>query len=172
MLESLVTSLHFNGHSRWGIQPPPKLLQEIIMGFLTWMRESKEWTRLESDWRKAGGPWSLPLMLSRSFTRYRENELIKPAPESSLLAARALLELPTPRNASAAPVTEALLDVFSSLTHHLPHAVRLPYQLHLEGLLDHEIAPLIGASAAEVTARIAEAKAQLQGDVLKRSSRT
>jgi hypothetical protein len=169
LLEPIVFSLHFSAHSRWGVQIPAGRLQEIMVAFLDWMRESKEWTRLSERWKASGdGPWSLPLALARSFVRYRETlpEEKTSAGQSGL---RSLAELPSPLHETADLTSGAVIDAFASLAHQLPAGIRLSYQLHLEGLLDDEIAALLQLEPSVVSEHVTDAKALLRGELPKRS---
>jgi DNA-directed RNA polymerase specialized sigma24 family protein len=119
------------------------------------MKHSARWPKLAERWKAdVEGPWSLPYALSREFTRY--TAALKEGPgQGQTKKKRPPLE----------SVTNAFLDVFASLTHHLPEPQRLSYQLHLEGLLNHEIAFLLRRSEASVNEAIANAKEQLRSDL-------
>ncbi|MBS1982992.1 MAG: hypothetical protein JST16_02370 [Bdellovibrionales bacterium] len=169
MLESIVTSLHFSCHSRWGVQPSAERLSALVNEFLLWMKSSGEWTHIEKLWRALDhGPWSLPLALSRAYFRFREERHGEKEFTRSESSARFLAELPAPQGVGV--LTDSVMEAFSSLSQQLPENIRLSYQLHLEGLLDHEIAVLIAKKPAEIAEHVREAKAWLGGTLTKRSA--
>ncbi len=128
-----------------------------ILSFLEWMRRSNEWAQINDSWANSSGPWSLPLALSRAYFRYRESQVSDKNVTRSHSGTRAYLELPPPAH-SQDPLSGAILDAFGSLTQSLPEQVRLPYQLHLEGLLDGEIAGVLSRNQKEVSDAIKVAK--------------
>ena len=163
MLESIVTSLHFSCHSRWGLQPSEDRLPKITFEFLEWMKSSGEWLHIEKTWGASqNGPWSLPLSLSRSYVRFRETSLSDKNMTRSESSARAFLELPAPSELGH-HLTDTIMNAFGSLTQQLPAHLRLSYQLHLEGLLENEIASITAQPIKEVHQHILEAKGFFTG---------
>jgi len=168
LLDSIVTSLNYASHSRWGLKPDGTQVRRVVLEFLDWMKESGEWTQIEKSWKEWEGPWSLPLSLSRSFVRFRARNDDHKRQTRSESSARGYLDLPAPMQASVNSLTEEVWDAFSSMAHSLPEGIRLSYQLHLEGLLIDEIANLTGHPVDTVTQHVAEAKAFLGGEFKKR----
>jgi hypothetical protein len=149
VLETLVVASHFSSQTRWGLRPASQETRTLATQFLVWMKKENRWQLLSNTWRDSSeGPWSLPYALSREYLRFR--------------SAVGLSESAPRRRDGLESVTHAFLDVFASLTHHLPANQRLAYQLHLEGLLCHEIAALLNRSEASITKAIAQAKGRLQ----------
>ena len=67
-------------------------------------------------------------------------------------------------------MTSELLGAFASMTAQLPEDLRLPYQLHLEGLIDTEIANLLSTDEKLVARAIQNAKTLLTVGVPPRRS--
>lgn len=112
---------------------------------------------MEDSWKKSKGSWSLPLALSRAYVRYREGLLSDKNVTRSHSGTRAFLELPPPAH-MAGPLSGVILDAFGSLAQTLPENLKLPYQLHLEGLLNKEIAALLLQNESEIQEAIHQAK--------------
>lgn len=80
---------------------------------------------------------------------------------------KAVLELPLPINS----IIDGIMQAMTSTTQKLPPSCKLTYQMHLEGLLSHEIAFLLKLSEEEVDDHIFEAKNLLKNpDTWKRAS--
>jgi hypothetical protein len=162
LLSPLVQSLHFNSHSRWGLQIESQEIRTLCLKFLGWMNQKNEWPAIEAR-LSAKAPSSLLVCLSRSFVRFQAQTGIKKQleREPSYSAKRTLLELPHSQTLSQ--IGGAVLDAFTSLTAQLPDDLRLPYQLHLEGLINPEISALLGIDESDVSTRINDAKNYLKG---------
>lgn len=145
--------MHFSGYARWGTTPSKSSLDALGREFTDWLGSSGEWEFLRAAWRAdKTGPWSLPLFLTRAYDRFREARY----PDS--LRGR---DIPggTGRGPdTAAELSSAIHDAFVAITQRLPERCQLSYQLHLEGLLNTEIAALLNLQLGEVEEHIAEAK--------------
>jgi DNA-directed RNA polymerase specialized sigma24 family protein len=126
------------------------------------MNQKNEWPAIEARLGAKTASASLLVCLSRSFVRFQAQSGIKKQleHEPSYSAKRTLLELPQPQMLSQ--IGGAVLDAFSSLTAQLPEDLRLPYQLHLEGLINEEISALLGIEESDLTVRIRNAKNYLK----------
>ncbi|MEO5667831.1 MAG: hypothetical protein ABIR96_07230 [Bdellovibrionota bacterium] len=162
LLNPLVQSLHFNSHSRWGLQTDSQEIRTLALKFLHWMLKNNEWGSVEARVGAKTRASSLQVCLSRCFVRFRSESGLKAASERepSYSARRSLMELPDPQ--TLAQIGGAVLDAFASLTAQLPEALRLPYQLHLEGLVDDEIAALLDVEIHVLSERIRDAKSYIK----------
>jgi hypothetical protein len=113
------------------------------------MIASGEWESVKKAWAdEQQGPWSLPFQLSRCYLRFRSSlEVIS----SGRTQVSGLLEA----------MGGGIMDVFSMMTQELPKEIRSTYQLHMEGLLDHEIAAVLNIEEAFVKRNIRQAKERL-----------
>lgn len=168
-LHSIVNSLHFGSHSNWGIPASEKDIKNLAFEFLTWMKNQGEWTQLLRRWTEnLAGPWSLPFYCARAYLRFEAAIHPQWRQEKSVSGQRQLLELPEPHSLDNTKwITSPILDAFSSLTSRLPQDLRLSYQLHLEGLLNGEIAVILRRPEAEIAEHIQAAKAELNSDLKK-----
>ncbi len=153
-------SLHFSRSSRWGVAISVDKMRPIALQFLEWMRTRGEWDRCEEKWNKKGkGPWSLPFQVFRSYYRFRRAEFPKGIRgEVSYSGQRSLLDMEAPLDKA---LTGQFLEAFSFVTFSLPEPLQLPYQLHLEGLLNDEISLLLGTPSSRIAELISEAKEHL-----------
>jgi len=127
------------------------------LDFTRYLKEDGEWKALHARWQRAEEkPFSLPLFLTRAYARFkakhhpdRHDEQVGEGRDLSPVAL-------VPGSVSA-----PLVDAFFELTRQLPEECRLIYQLHLEGLLDPEIALILRTDLGEVRERILEAKDRL-----------
>lgn len=161
-LEKLVSALHFSSQNRWGLQSDSQEIRALSQKFLFWMSQNQGMQRLQTNSTQA--PFSLDIFLSREWLRFAD-ETLKKAPqnkEPSYSAKRTLLELPLPANQLSHQVSGQVMDTFASLTQHLPEECRLVYQLHLEGLLSHEVALVCEIPESKVLEKIAAAKKWIQ----------
>lgn len=151
-------SLHFSRSHRWGVAVSTEKMRPIAMEFLEWMRTHDEWEKCESLWSQKGkGPWSLPFQVFRSYYRFRRAEYAQGVKgEVSFSGQRSLLDLE--KSSLENVLTGPFLEAFSFITFSLPEPLQLPYQLHLEGLLPHEISKLLGIQAKKVDEAIHAAK--------------
>jgi DNA-directed RNA polymerase specialized sigma24 family protein len=126
------------------------------------MIQKNEWSAIEARLSAKSASASLIVCLSRSFVRFQAQSGIKKQleREPSYSAKRTVLELPQPQTLSQ--IGGAVLDAFTSLTAQLPDDLRLPYQLHLEGLINEEISALLGIDESALTLRIQNAKNYLK----------
>ncbi|MEZ4813663.1 MAG: hypothetical protein R3A80_00450 [Bdellovibrionota bacterium] len=153
-------ALHFSRSNRWGVAISVEKMRPLAIQFLEWMRTRGEWDRIHQKWsKKSRGPWSLPFQIFRSYYRFRRSEFprgvqgeVSYSGQKSLLSMEATLD-----KALAGP----LLEAFSFVTFSLPEPLQLPYQLHLEGLLNNEISILLGKSSDEIDVLILDAKHHL-----------
>lgn len=151
-------SLHFSRSHRWGVAISTEKMRPIAMQFCEWMRTHGEWEKCETSWsKKSKGPWSLPFQIFRSYYRFRRAEYPKGIKgEVSYSGQKSLLDM------EGSPLENALtgpfLEAFSFITFSLPEPLQLPYQLHLEGLLPHEISKLLGIQANKIDQAIHAAK--------------
>lgn len=129
------------------------------------MNQKNEWPAIEARLGAKTASVSLLVCLSRSFVRYQAQSGIKKQleREPSYSSKRTVLELPQPQMLSH--IGGALLEAFSSLTAQLPDDLRLPYQLHLEGLINEEISALLGIDESDLSTRIRNAKNYLKEPV-------
>lgn len=125
------------------------------------MESANEWDHHREAIRK-GDKRSLPFALSRSYARFRAERQPRDN-TASRSGTRSLLELPPPIAGAGAPITEGLLDAFSSMALTVPEDCRLSYQLHLEGLLAEEIATLFNEDVGDVAKQIEKAKTWIKG---------
>lgn len=162
ILNPLVQSLHFNSHSRWGLQIDSQEIRTLSMGFMEWMQKTNAWIVVENRVLSRTPSSSLRVSLSRAFVRYQAASGLKTLSERepSFSAKRSMLELPESHYLSQ--ISGAAMDAFTSLTSQLPEELRLPYQLHLEGLVDSEIAALLQIESEEINLRIQQAKSYLK----------
>jgi hypothetical protein len=152
LLDSIVTAEHFSSHQRWGTTPSKSSLESLKKDFADWLRESGEWSALHASWKKdTHGPWSLPYFLARACHRFR----CERAPSS---IARGELAFSHSGPDTAAAIASVMHDAFVSMTHRLPERCKLSYQLHLEGLINPEIASLLSLELGEVEEHLREAK--------------
>lgn len=129
------------------------------------MQSSRSWDRLRKDWSESKeGPWSLPFALGRHYLRFLHE--LHPETrnrERSLTGERLLLDttdLENPR-VNTRLISNPILDAFASLTQRLEPELRLVYQLHLEGLLNDEIAAVLQLTELNVEKIISQAKGSL-----------
>jgi len=157
-----VQSFHFNSHSRWGLQIDSQEIRTLSLSFMEWMLKTNAWIGVENRVLSKTPHSSLRVSLSRAFVRYQAASGLKTLGERepSYSAKRSVLELPESHYLSQ--IGGAVLDAFSSLTSQLPEELRLPYQLHLEGLIDSEVATLLQIEPAELSLRIKQAKSYLK----------
>jgi hypothetical protein len=177
-LADVISSLHFNSHQRWGVQVDAEEIRHLSEEFLQWMNRAGRW----EDWKSAleelpdAGPpettvdrgpaeWPLRYFLARFFVRFQKDlplrsDFLKDEPSFS--SKRSLLDLSQASELSR-QMTESTMSAFASLTQRLPQKTRLAYDLHLEGLLDAEIAWISGTTAEEVESLVREAKEFLLG---------
>jgi len=161
LLDSIVTAVHFSGYSRWGTTPSKSSLELLKNEFKEYLAESGEWDELRASWNKdARGPWSLPLFLLRACDRFRSEK--HPEMHRSFELGGHVKSGPDTSSALAG----IMHDAFVAITHRLPENCKLSYQLHLEGLLNPEIAQLLGLHLGQVEEHIAEAKHFLDGAIV------
>lgn len=147
------------------MQPSTRELKKLSLEFLDWMKSSQSWQTLHQDWKgSASGPWSLPFALNRHYLRF----LFDLHPESrnrerSLTGERLLLDASDLENPgiNTRLISNPILDAFASLTQRLEPELRLVYQLHLEGLLNDEIAAVLQLTEINVEKIISQAKGSL-----------
>lgn len=153
-------SLHYSRSNRWGVAVSVDKLRPLALQFLEWMRTRGEWERIEEKWKKKSkGPWSLPFQVFRSYYRFRRAEFPKGVQgEVSYSGQRSLLEFDAPLEKA---LTGPFLEAFSFVTFSLPEPLQLPYQLHLEGLLNEEISILLSKPSDQIENMIIEAKEHL-----------
>lgn len=151
-------SLHFSRSHRWGVAISIEKMRPIAFEFLEWMRTHNEWEKCEQLWSKKGkGPWSLPFQVFRSYYRFRRSKYPQGVKgEVSFSGQRSLLDIEKGSLENA--LTGPLLEAFSFITFSLPEPLQLPYQLHLEGLLPHEISKLLGIQSKKIDEAIHAAK--------------
>lgn len=135
--------------------------------YLGWIKDQGLWQQLHDFWNlQTSGPWSLPLFLATGYHEFVETQYpdlgVK---ESSLSYKRAIVEFSTRSPSLSSRVVgdmaEQIVESFAAWTNTLPEELRLCYQMHLEGLLEHEIAPILGISPSEVASKIKSAKTVL-----------
>lgn len=153
-------SLHFSRSNRWGVAISVDKMRPLAMQFLEWMRTRGEWDRIEEKWKKKGkGPWSMPFHVFRAYYRFRRSEFPTGIQgEVSYSGQRSLLTLEASLDKA---LTGQFLEAFSFVTFSLPEPLQLPYQLHLEGLLNGEISLLLDKPAQEIEQLIHQAKEHL-----------
>jgi len=151
ILNPLAQSLHFNSHSRWGLQIDSQEIRTLSLRFLAWMLKNNEWPALAASVRSSSAPASLRVRLSRCFVRFR-----------SETGAKTRVEVEDSDSRILSQIGSAVLETFTVLSSKLPDPLRLPYQLHLEGLVDEEISALIGIDTFEVSQLINQAKKHLK----------
>ncbi len=129
------------------------------------MNQKNEWPAIEARLGAKTASVSLLVCLSRSFVRYQAQSGTKKQleREPSYSSKRTVLELPQPQILSH--IGGAILEAFGSLTAQLPDDLRLPYQLHLEGLINEEISALLGIDESDLSTRIRNAKNYLKEPV-------
>lgn len=160
MVFAALRSLHYSRSFRWGVAVSIEKMKPLAVQFLEWMKKTEEWEKHRKAWSQSKkGPWSLPFALFRSYYRFRrENFPEGVRGEVSVSGQRSLLELDSSiESAIASPFLEA----FSFVTFSLPEPLQLTYQLHLEGLLTHEIAILLNKDPKMVENLVLEAKEHL-----------
>jgi len=160
-------SLHFSRSHRWGVAVSTEKMRPIAMQFCEWMRTHGEWEKCELAWSKKNkGPWSLPFQIFRSYYRFRRSEYPKGIKgEVSYSGQKSLLDI---ESASLENIlTGPFLEAFSFITFSLPEPLQLPYQLHLEGLLPHEISKLLGIQTNKIDQAIHAAKEILSAGYIK-----
>jgi hypothetical protein len=153
----MVSALYFNSQSRWGIQSDSQEIRTYSLQFLIWMEKEGLWEQAHSVQKT---PPHLMIFLSRKLFAFKKIHMPKntsASSEPSYSARRTLLELPLP----SAHIEAHLLDAFSALTQKLPQELRLSYQLHLEGLLNHEISHLLMLPENTVQQNIEKSKTLL-----------
>lgn len=160
-INSAIRALHFSRSNRVGVTVPEDSLEFMTQQFLKWLNDKDEWGRLTESWKKSKGPWSLPYFIFRSYYRFRRENFPQGVKgEVSFSGQRSFLEL----DGTCSGLTVPILEAFSFVTQALPETLRLHYQLHLEGLLNAEIATLLNVSEKEVKEKIVLAKEYLDSD--------
>lgn len=71
-------------------------------------------------------------------------------------------KIENPQVLSMEQISCHILDSFGELTNLLPSEYRLPYQLHLEGLLSNEIASICECTETQIEKKIVRAKSWMQ----------
>lgn len=160
LLSPIIHFAHFNSHSRWGLQIDSQEIRALALRFHSWMNQTQSWVKIQKELEQNGKPSSLKVLLSRCFARFRESTGLKTSAEKepSYSARRTLLELPQPQIL----VSGEILDAFASLTSQLPKELRLPYQMHLEGLVDEEISALLDIDPKELQTTLKSAKTYMK----------
>jgi hypothetical protein len=158
-LSDVISSLEFNSHHRWGLQADAEEIRHLSKEFLQWMESTQRW----EDWRVAAkefsGTWPVRFFLARDYLRFKKERKETHLSESKnyRLAQRNAGNL-SRLNELGENLSEQMLEAFSGLTQKLPKAIRLFYELHLDGLLNNEIAWLMDVEETAVAQGIAEAK--------------
>lgn len=145
----------------------PSETNRIISEYLSWINDQGLWIALNDCWSKqAEGPWSIPLFLAASYSEFLTSQYPDlSSKESSISFRKAIVEYssssPVPSNRVMGNIAEQLVESFTAWTNTLPSDLRLTYQLHLEGLLNHEISGLLSIHENEVEKRILKSKSEL-----------
>lgn len=157
-----IRSLHFSRSNRIGVDVPKDSLMFLSEQFIKWLHDKDEWSKLDELWSKdKNGPWSMPFFIHRSYYRFRRETFPQGVKgEVSFSGQRSYLEL----DGSFAGLTAPILEAFSFVTQAIPEPFRLYYQLHLEGLLNHEIAAVLNCDVKIVREKIAQAKEFLEDE--------
>ncbi len=129
------------------------------------MNRAARWEEMKSALSEAPTNAPVKYFLARYFVRFQKDlplkgEFSKNQPSYS--SKRSLLDMSQASDLSR-QVAESTMSAFASMTQQLPQKNRLPYDLHLEGLLNNEIAWIINQDAKVVEALIKEAKEYLLG---------
>ncbi len=159
-LSDVISSLEFSSQHRWGLQANAEEIRHLSHAFLVWMNSARRW----EDWRVAikefSGTWPLRFLLAREYLRFAsERPVLQKSPghrQQKFVAGGAMN--PNRLSELGDVLSREVLDAFSHFTQKLPLSSRLPYELHLEGLLNHEISWLLSLGEAEVEKKIADAK--------------
>ncbi|NCN40413.1 hypothetical protein GW916_04115 [bacterium] len=157
-LSQLALSFYCNSHSNHGVQIDSQEISSIVNSFLIYMEEQDSWSTIWHQCEKNPENFDLFLSLSRYFLRFNETKPKRERHEPSYSSKRSLLELPLPVN----HIKDGIMYAMSSATNSLPENCRLSYQLHLEGLLNHEIAFLLQESESSIEDHIEQAKQNLK----------
>ncbi len=173
-LHSIVSSLHFGSQLSWGLQTSTKDIKILAFEFLAWLEEVKAWGELKHRWaHRTEGHFSIPFFMARAYLRFKAAAYPDWKNQASASGQRQLLELPDPHfhretfSENTKWISSPILDAFASLTSRLAPEIRLIYQLHLEGLLNGEIAAVLQCEEKEVVAAISAAKGELNFDLKK-----
>lgn len=133
---------------RWGFEASKSERLQQEESFLGWLADSGEWKKLQAQWASdTEGPWSLPYFLMRAYSRF-----VSPTNKTSVEALSFEKEL-----------TQEILKEFDHMVSDVPEEARLVYLLHLEGLVDEEIAQLLGHTQEKVRGLIRATKDGLLG---------
>ncbi len=159
--------LHFGSQKTSALTLLPNEVSRISKEYLNWIKDVELWQQLGEFWvTQTRGPWSLPLFLATGYREFVDSQYpdlgVK---ESSLSYKRAIVEYSTkshqPSSRVVGEMAEQIVESFTAWTNTLPDELRTCYQLHLEGLLEHEIGAILHLDPGEVQARIQAAKAEL-----------
>lgn len=166
-LHLIVEELHFGSQKTSALTLLPNEVSRITKEYIGWISDQNLWLELQNFWKSQNqGPWSLPLFLSTAYHDFLLNQYpdlgVK---ESSLSYKRAIVEYSTRSNMPSSRVVgamaEQIVESFTAWTNTLPEPLRACYQLHLEGLIDIEIAGILNLNVKEVSKRIQNAKSEL-----------
>jgi hypothetical protein len=148
------------------MQAPENELTSYEEKFLEWMHDSLAWLDIQSEWKHSKeGPWSLPLFLSRAYLRFKKTRAAHVAQRHSNAAPQGTLD-----ESFVKELSGPILKTFFELTRDLPEQEQLSYILHLEGLIDVEIALLLNRDLAAVQADIVRAKEAVEAAARERNS--
>lgn len=159
--------LHFGSQKTSALTLLPNEVSRISKEYLGWLKDEALWQQLATLWAKqTRGPWSIPLFLATGYHEFLHTQYpdlgVK---ESSLSYKRAIVEYSTnthiPSNRVVGALAEQLVESFTAWTNTLPEELRTTYQLHLEGLLEHEIGAILELEPSDVHKKIQAAKAAL-----------
>ncbi len=157
-ISQLALQFYCNSQTNRGVQIESQEIHSIVNSFLRWMENEHSWSKI---WQlqEETSDFDLYLELSRHFLRFCS--VCKPSHDKNktkLSGRRSLLNWPIPIN----DIKDDVLAAMSATTNSMPTSCRLEYQLHLEGLLDHEIAYFLGLEKHEVRQKIELAKELLR----------
>lgn len=164
-LREVISSYYFSTQHRWGLQPDPEEIRHLSKDFLQWMEKSDQWKECWQSCQDWEGPWPLKYLLSRYFIRFLPTQQKRKESGRHPSGERAWLEMSSINHISS-ELSEGMLKAFSSLTQNLPPLERLIYELHLEGMLNNEIAWLLQLEESNVIENISNAKGMIQNFAL------
>ena len=143
----------------------PNELGRISKELLSWVQEKGMWQELLSYWsQETNAIRSLPLFFSGVYKFFIEEMYPDLSCKDTSLSLREAIgdfssgaEMST-NTKIVGDMAENLLASFGDWTQDLPDQIRLAYQLHLEGLLNTEIAEVLGENESEIQTKIKDAK--------------
>jgi hypothetical protein len=152
LLMDIVTSVELQGHSSSLVATPLESVKNLSEKFWRYLIESGELEKLHHLWGSDNeGPWSLPFFLLRRLLIFRKHQKKLTSNDNSIIQT----------------LERSIIDAFQTMTENLPIAKhqRLVYQLHMEGLVEIEIAALTGLSKVQVIRSLGSAKKMLKNEL-------